>query len=265
MFIRKQKQNRKWQQRPQLYKGRFYYVKKVMQVLLGIASVCAVVAFVLYIRNSEMLGIQEVEVLGELKHLTRDDVIILSQIKKTDKLFALDFSDVQKNILKHYWVKDVRLRREFPDKIQIHIQEREPTLILVLDEMYLVDQSGVVFKKVEKDDPINLPTLTGFDRETLAKYPMLTKSYFKHCLAFFNYLMKQDFYKDDPISEIHFDSAFGFTVYTQNLGLEIYYGRDDFKIKQEKLEKFRLSKYYNETSYARLDLDSRDKIIARTN
>jgi len=263
MFWNRNNRNRKWQARPQLYKGRFFYLKRVGEVSLSLFVLVALVSMFYYFRNSTAFGIKHVEVLGDMHHLSKDDVITLSGIKNTDKLFTIDLGSVQKNISRFYWVKEVRVRREFPSTIQIHVTERTPSALLLADNMYLIDELGIIFKKWEKGDPQDLPAITGFSNEMIKKYPRLTKTHLNFTVAFLNYLETQDFYKSDVLSEVHFDSVFGFTVYTKNIGIEIYYGRDDFMVKQQKLEKFKLSEYYNKIGFVRLDLDSQSKVIAR--
>jgi len=145
MFWNKKNQNRKWHARPQLYKGRFFYLKQISQVLLGVVVLVSLVSLFLYFRNSSALGIKYVEVLGDLKHLTKDDVVKLSNIDKTDKLFTIDMTQIQKNILRFSWIKEVRVRREFPATIQIHVTEKTPLAILVAQDRYLIDSDGVVF------------------------------------------------------------------------------------------------------------------------
>lgn len=263
MFWSQKKKNKKWQGRRQLYKGRFYYLKRVAQGFLVFSALVGVVSLVLYFKNSEALSIKQVQVLGDLNHITKDQVLILSGIRKTDKLFGVDLGKVQDQIKRFSWIQDVRLRREFPDKIQIHITEREPKALLSTGKMYLVDQKGDVFKSLEPGDPLDLPIITGFKADEFKKYPRLMRTYFEFCFTFLGYLENQEFYKGDPISEVHFDRVAGFTVYTKNAGLEIYYGRDDYMIKQRKLEKFKLSEQYEQMAFVRLDLDSKDKVIAR--
>ena len=263
MFGFKRRDNRKWQARPQLYQGRFFYVKQMLQMASVMVLVLLVMATVLYFKNSEALSIRSVEVLGDLNYLSRQDVLWLSEIKKDDKLFALNLSEVQKKIKRHPWVKSVSIRREFPDTIQIYIEQRRPVALLITEDMYLVDDEGVVFKKRESTEPLNLPAITGFKTGELKQYSNLMRYYLNFCLTFLSYMQTQGFYKTESIAELHFDRVGGLTVYTRESGLEIFYGRDHHIKKQLNLEKFKLSKEYNKTAFVRIDLDSADRVIAR--
>lgn len=255
--------NRKWEKRPQLYKGRLFYLKRSLQ-LAGIAFVVlAALATSLYFEKSDTLFIKELSVLGQLKHLSADDVIRISGLKNTDKLFHIDLDRVSQNIHRHPWVAEVQLRREFPHTVQVHVREREAVALLLLKDFYLVDTGGKVFKKMEVRDFQDLPVITGFDENFVRRYPSLAKKYLQESLDFLAQAQGYDFYKKFHISEINFDAVFGFTVYTRTGQFEVYYGRGDINQKQEKLERFVSSERFENDKILRLDLNAKDKIVAR--
>lgn len=257
------KSNRKWQGRRQLYKGRFYQLKRLAKGLLLLAVVAGFFSLYFYLKNSEALLIQHVEVLGDHKHLTRDDVVVLSELTPKDHLLTVSLNQVRQNILTHPWVKDVRLNQKFPDTLQIHVTEREPLALLHLDQMYLIDQKGLIFTKATPQDYKDLIVLTGFKKKDFKKFPNLTRRQFAKTIQLLSELNEQNFYKDDPISEIHFDEILGWTVFTKRFGYEVFYGQKKLAEKHEKLEKFYRSEYYQKIDALRLDLDGNQRIIAR--
>ena len=259
----RKKQNRKWQERPQLYRGRFFYVRQIAQVLLAFFVCAAFVSLVLYFRNSQALAIRKVEVFGDLHHLSKEDVVALSEIKYGKNLFTLDLDLVQKNIMRFNWIKEVQIRREFPATVQISIVERKPQALLLADKLYLVDESGKVFANVMANDPKDFPVITGFTVDEMREYPALARERLNQAISFLHFLSVQDFYKENPVAEIHAEGSLGYTVYTVKQGLEIYYGMGDYKEKQAKLEKFKLSKFFEDKRYQRLDLDTKGRVIAR--
>lgn len=264
MLKRKKQHNRRWEKRPQLYKGRYYYIKRAAQIAIAAFCVIGIIATLLYFQRSDTLFIKNVVVTGKLKRIQRDDVIVLSQITKQDKLFSINLLDIKKKILKHPWVEDVHLRREFPDTIQIDIKERQPLALLkVANEFYIVDHLGKAFKTYNNEKDLDLPIISGFQKSFVDQYPELARTYLKSVLQFYKNLKQKPFYQNNPISEIHHDPVFGFTVFTQNEVLEIYYGRSDILQKQHKLERFVRSKHFDHARLIRLDLDAKNKVIAR--
>lgn len=263
MISLKRPHNRKWQKRPQLYRGRFFYLKQIFQVTILLSIVVSVFGVVLYFQRSEALFIKHIPVSGVLDHISADDVVRLSQITPNDKLFSIDLKTIIENIKRFSWIDEVRVRREFPDTIQIDVQERQPIALLKLKDFYYIDKNGKVFAKVAAHDSPDLPVLTGLDDDFAKRYPALSKIYLKSALDFLSFLQKQNFYQKNVISEIHFDPVIGYTVFTADNNLEIYYGRDATQKKQEKLEKFSQSKHFNPAQFVRLDLDAKNKVIAR--
>ena len=262
MFLKKNN-NKKWQRRPQLYKGRFFYVKQVTQMLLVVAFMGCLVALFIYFKNSKTLFIQNIDVLGDHPHISKQNVIKLAKIKPTDKLFSVNLTTIANNIKKFPWIDDVAIRREFPDTLQIHVTEKKPLCLLLVDQIYLVDKNGNILKAKSANEYVDLPLITGFDKEFIEKYPRLSKEYLKSSLQILQALSHEDIYKKDLISEVHFDPVFGFTVFTEKSGLEIYYGKDNIVVKQLKLNKFVTSAEYKKKKFIRLDLDPKNKIIAR--
>ncbi|MBF0105262.1 MAG: FtsQ-type POTRA domain-containing protein [Deltaproteobacteria bacterium] len=263
MLWQRRKINRKWHTQPQLYKGRMFYLKQVAHVSMMLVVFVAVVSLFLFFRNSDALNITRVDVLGDLNHATRADIIKLSGITESSKLFVLNLNSVREKIKKLGWVKDVRVRREFPGTIQIYITERKPVAMLLLDTLFFMDDDAVVFKRVESGEVVDVPVITGFKSLEMKKYPHLIKTYLGFCLSFLKFVETQDFYKQESISEIHFNRVSGMTVYTKETGMEIFYGRDQFVQKQKDLEKFRQSKQYGTNAFVRLDLDTIGRIVAR--
>lgn len=263
IMLFKKNLNRKWQERPQLYKGRFFYLRRVAQVGLTVFLGLSALSFVLYLKNSTALTIRKIEVLGENAHVAKEDVLTLAGIKETDKLFALSFEKVQRRIREHPWVKGVSLRREFPDTIQIHIEEHKPAALLLAGDLYYVDEDGVVFKKVSLGERLGFPVISGFQRGDLRDYPIFMREHLQkvfHALKFFS---AQSFFRLDTISEINYDFTKGITVFTREWGMEVFYGTGDFTKLQQKLEKFKLSKTGKGFHFSRLDVSVPGKVVAR--
>lgn len=255
--------NKRWERRPQLYKGRLYYIKRTLQFAAFGFVMLLVASGWLYFKRSSTMNIKNVNVLGQLEHLSADDLVRIAGIHETDKLFEIDLDRISGNIHRHPWVRDVSLRREFPDTLQIHVREREARAILFVNDFYLVDDRGAVFMKMEASDFQDLPVLTGFSELFVKKYPALSKKYLLAVLDFLSVTEGVDFYKKFEISEIKFDAVFGFTVYTKTGQFEIYYGRDNIQQKHEKLNSFAGSTSFVVEKILRLDLNAREKIVAR--
>lgn len=246
-----------------MYRGRFHYLRRLAQVALVLMVLVGLGYFVNFLNTSEELRIKRVEVFGDLKHLSKEDVVLLSKISPEDRLFSVSFSDIEESLKRHPWVGIVHLRRKFPDIIQVQVQEREVFAALNVGDVYLIDQEGEVFKKAQEGDQLDLPFLTGFSKADLENYPQLMRSYLDRSLSFLQFVNEQEFFKKHEIAEVHFDPVFGFTVFTLNEGLEIFFGREGYVKKQKKLEAFSRSADFEQSSFVRLDLDVKNRVVAR--
>src|SRR5262249_56676838 len=61
--------------------------------------------------------------------------------------------------------------RRSPDSLSVAVKEREPAALVALGDLYLVDSEGRPFKKIEREDPADLPLITGLAREQFVEAP----------------------------------------------------------------------------------------------
>lgn len=263
MFPFKRQSNRKWEKRPQLYRGRFAHLRWLATVAVAVLAVSFVISSFLYFRDSDTLYVKHVEVLGDLKHVDKNEVVRLSGIGNRDKLFSVGLKTVTKNVESYPWIAEARVRREFPDTIQIFVREREPVALLECGALYYVDAEGEAFKALASDEDADFPVITGFEQSFATLYPQVSRLYLKYAVTFLGYLSRQDFYKANPISQMRFDPVAGLTIYTLQDPLEIYYGRDDLEKKHQKFENLIASGRFDPSRIARVDLDASGKIVVR--
>ncbi len=263
-MFRNSQTNKKWQKRPQLYKGKFYYFRKLGQFLLLFAIGSGLLGVVMYLRHSETMYIKRVELVGETAHIEPDELLKLSGITPQDKLFTVDLTQVSENLQLFPWIQTARVRREFPGTIQIHVTERVPYLYVAFEnEIYIADKSGLVFKKKEARENYDLPVITGFSKAVVTHYPEIAKKDMRTVIDFYNAVAQGKFYRGFGIAQIHFDAVTGLTVFTGGHELEIFYGRHDTGAKQQKLDQIADQSQKWAGAFARLDLNSENRIIAR--
>ena len=80
-------------------------------------------------------------------------------------VFALDLSNVERALSTHPWVKSVRVSRRLPSRLEVVVEEYSPVALLALGDLYLVDADATPFKRVATGDSLDLPLVTGIDRE----------------------------------------------------------------------------------------------------
>ena len=104
---------------------------------------------ILYGYNNIELYVNKISISSNGNNVNTD--ILKTQIKKKIKLqnfFNINPLNIQKELLNHPWIKKIEVYKKFPDKLIIKITEK--VAIAIFNDISLVDESGNIFKKLEK-------------------------------------------------------------------------------------------------------------------
>lgn len=174
----------------------------------------------------------------ECRHLTKAALLNYLHFRPGQNIFTVDVRGAADRIAEHPWVKTASVRRQLPDLVVVELTEREPVALLRMDALYLVDEDGEPFKKVEPTDPVDLPLLTGFDATAFQRggraaqrAAMLIREGARLIQA------GQRVGRLDPqdISEVRYEASGGFTFITAETGAQIRLGFGDY---DKKLQRF---------------------------
>ena len=94
-----------------------------------IVTIIFILSFILYISDYFVYPISEVEITSTSSNYDNEKIndIVLS-IQGQD-LLSLDLSDIKSNIRSDGWIRDVEIKKSFPDKLEIIIISQEPYAI----------------------------------------------------------------------------------------------------------------------------------------
>jgi cell division protein FtsQ len=134
-------------------------------LLFGLLASIAILAWVYLYTDTLHVDIIDVEGNSrtEASYLER-----LSGLSSTDNLLTFDRGKVISNLMQEPWVKEVRVRKDFPNRVVLVVTEREP-LGQVAGETgyYLVDETGFLIAASPSPWP-DVPLLEGLPVEGLA-------------------------------------------------------------------------------------------------
>ncbi len=181
-----------------------------------------------------LFRVREVEVEGNRK-VPRETILSLIELEGMPNLFTLRLREVAKRLELHPWIEQVKMRKVFPNKIWIQIEERKPIAILQLEELYYIDTKGVIFSPVGDRDKYNYPFLTGLTRQALEKDPVEAKHLIMKALEFLRIVNKEKVFSPEEISEIHMEKVFGIQYFTKTEGVEVRMGWEHFGEKLRRL------------------------------
>ncbi len=170
--------------------------------------------FYRHLKTSPIFRIRTITISGT-HILTKTELVYYMGLRQNANLLNLDIDILYHKLIAHPWIKDATIRRRFPGTLAIHIQERVPVALIMIDKLYYVDRSGVIFDKINKEVGCDFPIITGPHRfSQLAAYrPLIRKA-----------LPLVTDRTSQLISEIHLDPSRGLTLITLNDAIPVKLG-----------------------------------------
>jgi cell division protein FtsQ len=185
--------------------------------------------------KSPYLAIKEIKIAGNMR-VSKAEVLELAGVNVGDNLLKINMGDIQKSLRLNPWVAEVDVRRNFPNRLSIGIKERNPIAFINLDNLYFVDETGVIFKKISIEDELDLPIITGLKREDIEEGAKISELAIK-AVNLIHILARKEIFVNEELSEINIDKTYGLTLYTMQQGARIELGDEEFTEKIEKLER----------------------------
>ena len=131
-------------------------IKFFLKLILFIGVISGIIAFA---TCSPIFNIQNIEVTNN-KQLSPETIISLSELSVGQNIFKFWENDVENKIKSNAYIESVELKRVFPNKLQINIQEREPKFsVPVLGEYAYINTQGYILEITQNQ--LNLPIITG--------------------------------------------------------------------------------------------------------
>jgi cell division protein FtsQ len=106
-----------------------------------------------------------VEITG-VRHSARSNFIGAFERDYGRSLYLVPLRQRREDLLRLRWVKDVRITRIWPNRLQVHVTEREPAAFVHPpgdQSPSLIDTDGVILLP-ETEENLNLPVLVGINR-----------------------------------------------------------------------------------------------------
>lgn len=160
------------QRRPKarMRRYRFTPTPRATGMLFGVAlmaySSAAGVKHLMY--QTDLFVLEKVEISG-LKYLEEEDVQKLVQVELQKPLFEIEVERVVNHVLENKYIRAASISRNIPSTLLIDVQEREPVMFLVDGAVYMVDETGIMLKKLPGMPVKDLPIAAGISVAELLK------------------------------------------------------------------------------------------------
>ena len=235
------RQRRKRSPKKQEKSGLWAWVVRAGMGALSVATVAslAFLGYTLhrYFQQSGQLNIGEVKIMGCM-NVVESELLDLAKIDFKANLLNLDLQEVSRLLAQHPWVEKAKVRRDFSAKaLIIEVQERIPRAWILLDELYLMDRNGEIFKKAEPKEKMNLPILTGVTPQEWRQKDPRIMELLRQALDLLENLEGRKVFSLQDVSEVHVSKTKDITLYTLQGGVPIRFGSGDYADKLNRLEK----------------------------
>jgi cell division protein FtsQ len=212
-------------------------VLAVARALLGGALVVALSGAVAWavrrhVVQSARFGVTEIIVSGE-RQRAADTLVEEAGLARGANVFTVDLDLARARLLADPWISDASLSRRLPGTLLVHVTEREVGALVVLRQLYLSSREGVIFKRFELGDPIDLPIVTGLDPDNVADDREGAQATLRRALDLAGDYERTGLGQRAPLQEIHVTTEGGFTFIVGKDGMSLALGGPPFRRKLE--------------------------------
>jgi cell division protein FtsQ len=128
--------------------------------ILGIISLSFLIGYH-YLLTSSHIRLERVIITGVDEDIERD-LLTMAHLGSNISLLAVNTVDLEAKLEKHPWVRKVALEKQYPDTLIIRAEKEEPWAIVSMGPLYYLNRQGAIFKKLDSDEAVDYPVLTGF-------------------------------------------------------------------------------------------------------
>lgn len=223
-----------------------------------------------YATTSPRFAVQSL-IFSPTAHMSNERLRNLMDIEPGTNILALDLEALRETILADPWVARALVTRDLPDTIHVAIEEHEAAAVLLAGgALYLVDQQGAPFKRLERGERGELPIITGVKRSWWGK-DASEPDRVKLIATVRRGLAVKDAYEAAPrprLGEINLGEGGDVTLYTAALGTPLRLGRGAVEPKLARFDALRVALGEKADALAVVHLDvgggpeDKDRVIA---
>jgi cell division protein FtsQ len=211
-----------------------------------------------FVLDSPYFSVREIQLRGG-DRVRGGEFVAMAGLKHGMNIWKIDPAAIEKKFAKHPWVRRVLVRREFPRRVVIEVEERVPKAIVAMGKLYYVDAEGLVFTEVGAGDKLGLPMITGLRPEQLSASDPSLRRRLKEAI-WLGDLMAMDTHK---ISEIHFAAPQRVVLYTTAYPTALHMGWGDWHDKVARVKRVLSLWQGQEERLASLDVSYSGQAVAR--
>jgi cell division protein FtsQ len=185
-----------------------------------------------HVLTSPRFAITEVDIVGNDRRPAAT-IVAESGLAVGTNVFAADLDAARARVLADTWIADATLARRLPGTILVHVTERKPAALVALGETYLATADGEPFKKLEPDDSVDLPLVTGLSPAGVAADREGATRTVRRAIDLAAEFEHGPLAKRAPLQEVHVEPDGSFTLVVGRGAMQLALGRPPFRRKLE--------------------------------
>jgi len=120
-----------------------YFGFVVLPVLMVVAAIYMASGLV-----KSVFRVRSVVITGN-EHLTDEELKTMAGLGADENLITLSGRRISSKMMESPWMRSVAVRKEFPDRVLIHISEAEPFALLDMKgKLFIVDDRGIMLEEL---------------------------------------------------------------------------------------------------------------------
>jgi cell division protein FtsQ len=215
-----------------------------------------------FLTTSEKFAVEAVEIRG----LCRVDSLEVEKLlagMRGENIFLLPVEQCARRFNAHPRVRSVVFKKVLPNKVSCTVQEREPVAVVYADRFYEVDEEGMVLTSDELTDDVDLPIVSGLQRESIKEGAFCKDPQLANALKVLGICKRLGGSFANDISEVRI-GAQGLSVISLKEGMVLLLGEHEFEGRLKKFFLIRGTLAKRETPSKFIDLRFEGQVVLRS-
>jgi cell division protein FtsQ len=246
-------------------------VASVFRAIVGIVlvvSASGAVAWVArrHVLHSSRFDVAAVDVVGNVQR-SPAAIVAESGLAVGSNVFGADLNAARARILaSDPWVADATLSRKLPSTILIQVTERQAAALVALGDTYLATAQGEPFKRVDPEDSVDLPLVTGLRPEQFAEDREGGLQMVRRAMDLAAEYERGPLARRAPLEEVHVEPDGAFSLIVGRSAMQLVLGAPPFRRKLDQASRVvaELDRRGAKADAIMLDNDSRpERVVVR--
>lgn len=209
-------------------------LRTLIVAVVGVGAVAVGRLVERHVRTSPAFEVRAIELEGHVR-TSREELLERAGLAIGRNVFDVSPEEAEARLSAHPWIAEALVTRRLPGSYDIEVRERRAVALLALGEVFLVAEDGAVFKRAEDGDPIDLPVITGVERERFLRDRAFRTSILLEAVALLHDYRGAGLARREPIGELHVERDDGLSLYVGDDATYVRLGHGPFRPKLRRL------------------------------